>query len=122
DLVELVPTAELGTDRVPQELHELDPLDRVDAARAAQVEVEVAAQVRVLEIARVRVEINEPARHRLLDQVLDLHVGMRRQHPVRGKKLVAFSTSACTNTSSQGTNTLSITKIASFSSRRLDSG
>ena len=46
----------------------------------------------------------------------------RGRNPVRGKKLFAFSTSACTNTSSQGTNTLSITKIASFSSRRLESG
>src|SRR5262249_60950064 len=40
DLVELVPAAELGADRVPQKLHELDPLDRVDTAGAAQVEVE----------------------------------------------------------------------------------
>src|SRR5437588_6855311 len=49
DLVELVPAAELGADRVPQELHELDPLDRVDPARAAHVEVEVLAEIRVLE-------------------------------------------------------------------------
>jgi hypothetical protein len=46
----------------------------------------------------------------------------RGRKPVRGKKLFAFSTSACTNTSSQGTKTLSITKIASFSSSRLESG
>jgi hypothetical protein len=46
----------------------------------------------------------------------------RGRNPVRGKKLFAFSTSPCTNTSSQGTNTLSITKIASFSSSRLESG
>ncbi len=48
--------------------------------------------------------------------------GAREGIPVRGKKLFAFSTSPCTNTSSQGTNTLSITKMASFSSSRLESG
>ena len=41
DLVELVAAAELGADRVPQELHQLDALDRVDTARAAEVEVEI---------------------------------------------------------------------------------
>ena len=46
----------------------------------------------------------------------------RGRKPVRGKKLFAFSTSAYTNTSSQGTNTSSMTKIASFSSSRLESG
>src|SRR5712692_2908064 len=33
DLVQFVPPAELGADRDPQQLHQLDPLDRVDAAR-----------------------------------------------------------------------------------------
>src|SRR5436309_2098732 len=72
DLVQLVAAAELGPDRVPQELHQLHALDRVDAAGAAQVEVEVLAQVGLLEVPRVRVQIDEPARHRLLDEVLDL--------------------------------------------------
>src|SRR5712692_10536460 len=49
DLVQLVPPAELGADGVPQELHELDPLDRVDPARSSEVEVEVLAEVRRLE-------------------------------------------------------------------------
>ena len=49
-------------------------------------------------------------------------ISARGRNPVRGKKLFAFSTSAYTNTSSHGTNTSSITKIASFSSSRLDSG
>src|SRR5438132_3216365 len=46
DLVQLVPAAELGADGVPQELHELDPLDGVHAARSPKVEVEVLAKVR----------------------------------------------------------------------------
>src|SRR6267142_3400855 len=36
-LVQLVAAAELGADRVPQELHELDAIDRVGAVGAAQV-------------------------------------------------------------------------------------
>ncbi len=46
----------------------------------------------------------------------------RGRKPVRGKKLFAFSVSAKTNTSSHGTNALSSTKTASFSSSRLESG
>src|SRR6266446_10078078 len=57
DLVELVPAAELGADRVPQELHDLDPLDGVHAARSPEVEVEVLAKVRRLEVPRVGVQI-----------------------------------------------------------------
>src|SRR4029453_13932528 len=40
-LVELVTPAELGAHRAPTELHELDPVHRVGAVRAAQVLVEV---------------------------------------------------------------------------------
>src|SRR5262249_52366047 len=87
DLVQLVPAAELGSDRVRQELHQLHALDRVDAAGAAQVQVEILAQIRVLEVPGVRVEVDEPAGDRLLDQVLDLHVGFWRQHLVRGRRL-----------------------------------
>jgi hypothetical protein len=36
-LVKLVPPAELGADRVPQELHDLDPLLVADAVRAADI-------------------------------------------------------------------------------------
>src|SRR5437870_12740363 len=85
DLVELVATAELGADRVPQELHELDPLDRVDPARPPQLEAEVLASIRGLEVARVRVEIDEPARDGLLDQVLDLHVRLGGQDLIRSE-------------------------------------
>src|SRR5215471_18356148 len=67
DLVELVAAPELGSHRVPQELHELDALDGVDAARASQVAIEVAAEVRRLEVASVRVEVDQSARHRLFD-------------------------------------------------------
>src|SRR5262245_40184631 len=37
DLVELVAAAELCADGVPQELHQLDPLDRLDSARAPHI-------------------------------------------------------------------------------------
>src|SRR4029079_1205839 len=46
----------------------------------------------------------------------------RGRKPVRGKKLLAFSTSPKTNTFSHGTNTLSMMNTASFSSRRDDQG
>src|SRR5262245_62470513 len=55
DLVELVPAAELGADRVPQELHELDAPHCVDTARTSQIEVQVPAEVRRLEVLGVRV-------------------------------------------------------------------
>jgi hypothetical protein len=37
DLVELVATAELGPDRVPQQLHQLHAPDRVGAARSSRL-------------------------------------------------------------------------------------
>src|SRR2546428_5006661 len=89
DLVELVPAPELGPDRVPQELHELDPPDRVHAARSPEIEIEVLAEVSRLEVLRVRVEEDETARHGLLDEVLDLDVGLGRQHLIRRGRLHA---------------------------------
>src|SRR5262245_3263715 len=89
DLVQLVPASELAPDRVPQELHQLDPLDRVDPARAPEVQVEVLPEVRRLEIAGVRVQVDEPAGHRLLDEVLHLHVGLGGQHLIGGGRLHA---------------------------------
>src|SRR5580658_6959309 len=50
-LVELMPAAELGADRVPEQLHDLDPFDGVDPVRAADVPVQVAADLRVLKVA-----------------------------------------------------------------------
>src|SRR5262249_19938169 len=61
DLVELVPAAELGADRVPQELHELDAPHCVDTARTSQIEVQVPAEVRRLEVLGVRVEVDQAA-------------------------------------------------------------
>src|SRR5215470_2364344 len=89
DLVELMAATELGSHGVPQELHELDALDGVDAARAPEVAIEIAPEVCRLEVASVRVEVDEPARHRLLDEVLDLHIRFRRQHLIRGGRLHA---------------------------------
>src|SRR5579863_5062654 len=77
DLVEFVARAELGADRIPQELHQLDPLDRSDAAGAAHIKVEVFAQFRNAEVAGMRIEVNEAAGDGLLDLVLDLDIGVR---------------------------------------------
>src|SRR5215471_4454110 len=74
DLVELVPAGELGADRVPQELHELDAPHCVDTARTSQIEVQISAEVRRFEVLGVRVEVYQAAGHRFLDQVLDLHI------------------------------------------------
>src|SRR5215472_14197798 len=49
-LVELVAGTELGADRVPQELHDLDALLVADAVRAAHVAGEVLVDLGVLEI------------------------------------------------------------------------
>src|SRR5437588_609269 len=55
-LVEFVPRPEFGADRVPQELHQLDPLDGAHAARAAHIKIKVLAQFWVEKIASVRIE------------------------------------------------------------------
>ena len=75
DLVELVATTEFRSYRVPQELHQLDPLLRLVAVRAAEIAVEIGADLGVLEVHGVAVEIDQARGHRLLDQVLDLGIG-----------------------------------------------
>src|SRR5471032_3091381 len=52
DLVELVAAAEFGADRVPQQLEQLDPLLGRIAGGAAQIFVELGADLRAVEIAR----------------------------------------------------------------------
>src|SRR5215475_2665504 len=59
DLIELVAAAELGGHAVPQELQELHALLGLVAVGAAQVAVEIGTDLRVLEVARVRVEIDQ---------------------------------------------------------------
>src|ERR1700722_1208287 len=75
DLIKLVPAAELGGQAVPQELHQLDALLGFVAVGAAQVAIEVGAHLRILEVTRVAVEINESGGNGLLNDVLYLRVG-----------------------------------------------
>src|SRR6516165_602296 len=82
DLVEFMTSAELGADRVPQQLHQLDPLDGRDAARASDVEVEIFAKLGHGEIARMRVQIDQAAGNRLLDLMFDLYIGLGPEHVV----------------------------------------
>ena len=63
--------AKFAADGVPEQLHQLDPLLGVVAAGAADVLVEVRAQLRVLEVAGAGVEVDQAAGDALLDQVLD---------------------------------------------------
>ena len=51
--VEFVAGAELGADRVPQEFHQFDTLDRRHAAGAPNIKVQVLAQLRRLKIPRM---------------------------------------------------------------------
>src|ERR1700722_20667660 len=67
DLIKLVPAAELGGQAVPQQLHQLDALLGFVAVGAAQVAIEVGPHLRILEVPRVAVEINESGRNGLLN-------------------------------------------------------
>ena len=49
-LIEFVAAAELGADRVPQELHHLDALLVADAVRATHIFREIFVDVGVLEV------------------------------------------------------------------------
>src|SRR6185369_17192391 len=82
DLVELVASAELGADGVPQHLHDLDPLHRGHAARAAHVLVEVAADLGRLEVGGVRVQVDQAGGDDLLDDVLDFRHRLLVEHAV----------------------------------------
>src|ERR687886_959820 len=73
-LVELVAAAELRAEGVPRELHELHALDGVVAVRAAHVLVEKRAQLRGLEVDRMRVEVDQRAAEVVLDDLLDPRV------------------------------------------------
>src|ERR1043166_1023766 len=71
DLVEFVPGTKFRADSVPQQLHQLDPLFRIIAARAADVLVEVGSQGGIMEVPRTGVKINQAAGHTLFNEVLD---------------------------------------------------
>ena len=59
-LVELVAGAELGADGVPQKLHDLDALLVVDAVRAAHIARQIFVDLGILEVARMRRQIDQP--------------------------------------------------------------
>src|SRR6266849_1293166 len=69
DLVELMPAAEFTCHAVPQKLEKLDPLLGLVAIGAAKISLEIGPDLGVLEVAGVRVEIDEARRDGLLDQV-----------------------------------------------------
>src|SRR3954447_19619422 len=58
-LIELVARAELGADRIPQHLHDLDALLVIDAVGAADVAREILVDVGVLEVAGMRGEVDQ---------------------------------------------------------------
>src|SRR5579875_486431 len=72
-LVQLVAPAELGADRIPQQLHQLHPLDRVIAVGAADVLVEYRPDLRV-EVHRVGVQVDQRRPQILFDDLLDPRV------------------------------------------------
>src|ERR1700689_5800728 len=83
-----MPARELGADAVPQQLHQLDPVDRVAAARAAQVLVEVRPYLVVPEVLGARVDVDEPAGYVLQDDLPDPRIADLHEpavcHPVLG--------------------------------------
>jgi hypothetical protein len=60
-LMQLVPAAELGADRVPQQLHQLDPLDGLDAVRAAQVRIQVGPDIGAGEVVGAGADVDQSA-------------------------------------------------------------
>src|SRR5262249_13898708 len=82
DLVELVPTAELGADRVPQQLHDLDALAVVDVVRAADIFGEILVDRGIVEVLRGRREINERGGDDLLDDLLHAPVGVAGEYAI----------------------------------------
>ncbi len=57
-LVQLVPAAELGADGVPHELHQLHAVYGLVAIRPADVLIQIFPDLRLLEIARMRRQID----------------------------------------------------------------
>src|SRR4029450_1837222 len=81
-LVELVAAAELGADRVPQELHHLDALLVTDAVRTADVFREVSVDLWIFEVPGRGWKIDERRGNDLLHDLLDPAVGLTREDAV----------------------------------------
>src|ERR1700720_1469524 len=71
DFVKLVPAAELARQTVPQQLEQLDAFFGLVPVRASQILIEIRPDFRILEIARVTIEIDEAGGNGLLNQGLD---------------------------------------------------
>ena len=80
--VQLVAAAELAAHGIPDQLHQLDPLDRSVAVGAPDEAVEQGAHVGVLEVHRMGVQIDQRRAEVLLDDLLDPGVGDGREHAV----------------------------------------
>ena len=73
-----MPAGEFGAERVPQQLEQLDALLGLVAVGAAQILIEIGTDFRILEVARMAIEVDQPRRHRLLDEIFDAGIGHRR--------------------------------------------
>src|SRR5580700_8614138 len=78
-----MPARELGADGIPEQLHHLDPLDRLAAAGAAQELIQVRADLVVLEVLGARVDVDEPAGDVLQDDLPDPRVADLHEPAVR---------------------------------------
>ena len=86
-LVQLVPATELCADAVPQELHRLHALFGVHAMRTAHVLVQQRPDFRAPEVADGRRQVDQRGRRRLADDLHDLGIGLRREHPIGDRRL-----------------------------------
>src|SRR5262249_54836888 len=82
-LVELVATAEFASDRVPDELHELDALGCLTTAGSSDVPVDERQQIGALQVLDVRARVNQARAQRLFEELLDPTVG-RTVSPTHG--------------------------------------
>src|SRR5215467_2421030 len=80
--VELVAGAEFATDRIPQELHDLDALLVVDAVGATHVTLQILVDVGILKIAHAAWQIDQSRGDYLLDDGAHGGVGFRREDAV----------------------------------------
>src|SRR6266511_553205 len=81
-IVQLMTSTELAADGIPQELHELYSILCVVAIGAAQIFVQVRAQLRDLEVRSVGVDIDQAARHNFFDELLDARVNGGGERPI----------------------------------------
>ncbi len=86
-LVELVPAAEFGADRIPQELEHLDALLVADAVGAAHVAREILVDLGIAEILGRGRQIDQCRGHDLLHDLLHPPIGVAREHAIARARL-----------------------------------